>query len=130
MATRQIHARLEAYEPDALGGTAAPIIPFGLRFPETPLQVIRHVFDSILDIRSDAHVPTSPPLCMNLRDNGMWSMQSLVTLHKDWWDTDLIYGNPRCARGCYAEISVNNRIVMKNLIDFYNANIHFTGGEA
>jgi hypothetical protein len=60
----------------------------------------------------------------------MWSMQSLVTLHKDWWDTDLIYGDPRRSGGRYAEICVNDRIVTKNLIDFYNANIHFNGGKA
>jgi hypothetical protein len=98
----------------------------GTRFTETPEQVIRHVFNSILHIRSDVHFPTSN-LCMNLHDNGMWSMQSLMTLGKDWWDTDLIYGGRTGGR--FTEITVNDRIIMKNLIGYYNANIHFNGGE-
>jgi hypothetical protein len=85
MATLPIRARPETYEPDALGITTAYIIPVGMRFPETPEQVIQHVFDNVLHIRSNLHVPTSP-LCMNLRDNGMFTMQSLLTLSKDWWD--------------------------------------------
>jgi hypothetical protein len=127
MATRPIRARPETYEPDALGITAAYIIPVGMSFPETPEQVIKHVFDNILHIRSNLHVPTSP-LCLNLHDNGMFTMQSLLTLSKDWWDTDLIYVGRTGGR--FAAITANDRIVMKNLIDYYNANIHFNGGEA
>jgi hypothetical protein len=48
MAARPIRAQPETYEPDALGITAAYIIPVGMRFPETPEQVIQHVFDNIL----------------------------------------------------------------------------------
>jgi hypothetical protein len=125
--TRPIRARAEMYEPDALGITAAYIIPVGLTYPETPEQVFQHVFDNILHIRSTLHVPTSN-LCLNLRDNGMCTMQSLLTLSKDWWDTDLIYD--RRMGGRFDAITANDRIVMKNLIDYYNANIHFNGGEA
>jgi hypothetical protein len=57
----------------------------------------------------------------------MFNMQSLMTLGTDWWDTNLIYGTRTGGR--FAEINVNDRIVMKNLIDYYNANIHFNGGE-
>jgi hypothetical protein len=42
-------------------------------------------------------------------------------------DTDLIYDGRTGGR--FLAISTNDRIVMKNLIDYYNANIHFNGGE-